>query len=84
MFLRLLYPLLLQHHKPYHLLDRGLILDTDSALWQIKDKAYSIGDGIELARNIMVTIIGIIGFLLLFYFGYKLVITFKEAMKNEK
>ena len=66
------------------IVDRGLILDTDSALWQIKDKAYSIADGIELARNIMVTIIGIIGLLLLFYFGYKLVITFKEAMKNEK
>ena len=66
------------------IIDRGLILDTDSALWKIKDKAYSIADGIELARNIMVTIIGIIGFLLLFYLGYKLVITFKEAMKDEK
>ena len=66
------------------IVDRGLILDTDSALWKIKDKAYSIADGIELARNIMVTIIGIIGFLLLFYLGYKLVITFKEAMKDEK
>ena len=66
------------------IVDRGLILDTDSALWKIKDKAYSIADGIELARNIMVTIIGIIVLLLLFYFGYKLVITFKEAMKNEK
>ena len=66
------------------IIDRGLILDTDSALWQIKDKAYSIADGIEIARNVMVTIIGIIAFLLLFYFGYKLVITFKEAMKDEK
>ena len=66
------------------IIDRGLILDTDSALWQIKDKAYSIADGIEMARNVMVTIIGIIAFLLLFYFGYKLVITFKEAMKDEK
>ena len=65
------------------IIDRGLILDTDSALWKIKDKAYSIADGIELARNIMVTIIGIIAFLLLFYFGYKVVITIKEALKNE-
>ena len=65
------------------IIDRGLILDTDSALWKIKDKAYSIADGIELARNIMVTIIGIIAFLLLFYLGYKIVITVKEAMKNE-
>ncbi len=41
-------------------------------------KAYSIADGIELARNIMVTIIGIIGFLLLFYFGYKLSYAYAE------
>ena len=65
------------------IIDRGLILDTDSALWKIKDKAYSIADGIELARNIMVTILGILAFFLLFYAGYKIVITVKEAMKNE-
>ena len=65
------------------IIDRGLILDTDSALWKIKDKAYSIADGIELARNIMVTILGILAFFLLFYVGYKIVITVKEAMKNE-
>ena len=65
------------------IIDRGLILDTESALWKIKDKAYSIADGIKLARNIMVSIIGIIGFLLLFYFIYKIVKTTKEAMKDE-
>ncbi len=65
------------------IIDRGLILDTDSALWKIKDKAYSIADGIELARNIMATILGIIGVLLLFYIGYKFVIVVKEAFKNE-
>ncbi len=70
--------------KTLSIVDRGLILDTESALWQIKDKAYSIADGIELARNIMATILGVIGVLLLFYFGYKLVIVVKEAMKNEK
>ncbi len=66
------------------IIDRGLILDTESALWKIKDKAYGIADGIELARNIIVTALGIIAFLLLFYFGYKLVITFKEVTKDEK
>ena len=70
--------------KTLSIIDRGLILDTESALWQIKDKAYSIADGIELARNIMATILGVIGVLLLFYLGYKLVIVVKEAMKNEK
>ena len=65
------------------IIDRGLILDTESALWKIKDKAYSIADGIELARNIMVTVLGVLAFLLLFYLGYKVVITVKEAMKNE-
>ena len=70
--------------KTLSIIDRGLIIDTESALWQIKDKAYSIADGIELARNIMATILGIIGVLLLFYLGYKLVIVVKEAMKNEK
>ena len=65
------------------IIDRGLILDTNSALWKVKDKVYSIADGIELARNIMATILGVIGVLLLFYIGYRLVIVFKEAFKNE-
>jgi hypothetical protein len=70
--------------KTLSIIDRELILDTESALWQIKDKTYNILDGFSVAKNVLISVLGIIGFLLLFYFGYKVVITVKEVMRDEK
>ena len=66
------------------IIDRSLILDTESALWNIKDKTYSFLDGIDTAKGVMLTIIGILAFLLLIYFIYKVVIVVKEVMRDEK
>ena len=59
--------------KTLSLIDRSLILDTTSATYKIKNKIYSIKDGIDLTKNIILSIIGIIVFLLIFYYSYKLI-----------
>ena len=70
------------------IVDRDLILDTDSALWQIKDTTYGIFDGVvnvfDTIKNVAAITLAVVGFLLLFYLGYKVVITVKEALYEKK
>ena len=70
--------------KTLSIVDRNLILDTESSLYKVKDKIYSISDGMNVAKNVMLSIIGIIAFLLIFYYGYIGILKIKEVMKDEK
>ena len=70
--------------KTLSIVDRSLILDTESSLYKVKDKIYSISDGVNIAKNVMLSIIGIIAFLLIFYYGYIGILKIKEVMKDEK
>ena len=69
------------------IVDRDLILDTDSTIYKVKDKAYTIADGISytfsLIKNILLISLAVIGGLLIIYVGYKLVITIKEVLEND-
>lgn len=74
--------------KTLSIIDRDLILDTDSALWQIKDTTYGIFDGVanvfETIKNVAAITLAVVGFLLLFYIGYKMAIAIKEALHETK
>ncbi len=73
--------------KTLNIIDRDLILDTEGTLWKTKDVAYSIVDGIanvfEVTKNVFAIVLAVTGFLLIFYVGYKLVITVKEALTSD-
>ncbi|MCR5224070.1 MAG: hypothetical protein K6C11_02870 [Bacilli bacterium] len=70
------------------IVDRDLILDTDSTLWQVKDTTYGIIDGVtnvfETIKNVVAITLTVVGFLLVFYVGYKTVISVKEVLEDEK
>ena len=65
------------------IVDRDLILDTDSGLWKTKNVVYGIFDGIKNVGKTIGLVIGITVFLLIFYVGYKIVIAVKEVLKND-
>ncbi len=65
------------------IVDRDLILDTESGLWKTKNTIYGIFDGIKNVAKTIAIVVAITVFLLIFYVGYKLVITVKEALKND-
>ena len=70
------------------IIDRDLILDTDSALWKAKDVGYGIFDGVvnvfDTIKNVVAITLAVVGFLLIFYIGYKMVIAVKEALYEKK
>lgn len=66
-----------------NILDRDLILNTESNLWKGKDILYGIADGIKSIGSIIQIVVAVTVFLLIFYVGYKLVIMIKEALKND-
>lgn len=70
-----------------NIIDRELILDTDSTLWKVKDKAYDAVDGIanafNIAKNVVAVVAAVTVFLIIFYGGYQLVLAFKEVFKND-